>query len=292
MINVATTLQASDGHAELYIRQFEPVRSSQERTLVIVHGAGEHGGRYLHLAERAVREGWSVIAGDLRGHGRSGGLPAHVRSLDDYLGDLDRIWSHFRLDPGSTAVFAHSLGGLVAIRYAQTRPGRMRAMVLSAPLLGLRVPVRALTRTLGRLCLLMAPTARFNTTVRLSQITRSDDVLARRESDPLVCRSVTASWYFGVLKGLRAAHKEAARFTVPLLILQGDADQIVCLGRTRNWLSRVSSTDATLRMLPEHLHEVIHEPGWEQLIADTLQWLDRRLAAPADPSAIITSRVA
>src|SRR5690606_19831449 len=115
------------------------------------------GGRYIHFIQRVVGSGWQVIAADLRGHGRSGGLPTHLDSFEQYLDDLDLIWSHFGLTAESTATFAHSMGGLVAVRYLQTRPERMQALVLSAPLLALRVRVRLFKRAIGKVCHLVAP---------------------------------------------------------------------------------------------------------------------------------------
>jgi lysophospholipase len=142
LIKSAITLQSSDGDVELFVRRFEPVRRGNGRTLVIVHGAGEHAGRYGHFIRHVADAGWGVIAGDLRGHGRSGGVPTHLDHFDQYLADLDLIWDHYRLQAESTAVFGHSMGGLIGVRFCQTRPGRTSALVLSAPLLGLKVRVR------------------------------------------------------------------------------------------------------------------------------------------------------
>ncbi len=278
LINEASTLRTLDKTADVFLRKFEPVRGDNGQTLVIIHGAGEHGGRYLHFVEHAVDEGWRVIAGDLRGHGRSGGVPTHLDNFEQYLEDLDLIWRHFGLEPQTTAVFAHSMGGLVAVRFAQTRRNRMSALALSAPLLGLRVQVKALKRAVGKLCSVVRPTTRFRTHVKVSHITRNDDVLASREQDPWIKRSVTAGWYFQVQQAVTAAHLEAANFDIPLLFLQGDADEVVNHEMANDWLDQISSTDYTLRVLPDHFHEIINEPGWERTATETLDWLSARMS--------------
>jgi len=276
LIRSAVTLPTRDAKADLYVRRFDPVRNDLGRTLVIVHGAGEHGGRYEHFIRPVVEAGWTVIAADLRGHGRSGGIPTHLDSFEQYLEDLDRLWDHFALQPTSTATFAHSMGGLIAVRFQQTRPDRMRALVLSAPLLALRVRVRLFKRAIGKVCQLVAPATRFQTVVRTSDITRSAAVRAGRARDPLIRRSVTAGWYYSVRRALLNSLREADQFTLPLLLLQGDQDQVVDPDWPAEWIERVASTDCTLRLLPGHFHEIINEPGWEQITAEMLDWLDSR----------------
>jgi alpha-beta hydrolase superfamily lysophospholipase len=290
VIRSALTLPTADGKAELYIRRYDPVRNDSGRTLVLIHGAGEYGGRYEHFISRVASAGWSVIAGDLRGHGRSGGIPTHLDSFDQYLNDLDLIWSHFQLVADSTSVFAHSMGGLVAVRFAQTRQNRMRALVLSAPLLALKVRVRLFKRAFGRLCHMVAPTTRFQTVVKTSDITRNLLARASRATDPLMRRSITAGWYFSVRRALLQSLREADRFTLPLLLLQGEADQIVDPHWPAQWIQRIASSDCTLRMLPGQYHEVLHEPEWEQITGELLQWLEQRFSPAGErPAAPATS---
>ncbi len=277
MLRMVTRLKTTDGIAELFVRRFAPSSRPAPRTLVIVHGAGEHGGRYSHFVSHAIAQGWAVIVGDLRGHGRSGGIPTHIDHFDQYLADLDLLWQHFELRAASTAVFAHSMGGLAAVRYAQTRPEAMSALVLSAPLLALKVRVRLLKRAVGRVCSVVAPRTRFRTTVQAHQITRSVEALARRADDPLMRRSVTARWFFRVQSAVVTAHRDAARLGVPVMLLQGEADEVVDPLAAESWMAGIGSTDRTIRMLPDHLHELIHEPEWESTAADILQWLDERL---------------
>jgi len=276
LIKSALTLPTSDGKADLFVRRYNPTRHDNGRTLVLIHGAGEYGGRYIHFIQRVVGSGWQVIAADLRGHGRSGGLPTHLDSFEQYLDDLDLIWSHFGLTAESTATFAHSMGGLVAVRYLQTRPERMQALVLSAPLLALRVRVRLFKRAIGKVCHLVAPGTRFQTVVRSSDITRNATTRAGRARDPLMRRSVTAGWYYSVRRALLEALRDAERITLPLLLLQGDEDQIVDPNWPAEWITRISSSDSTLRMLPGHYHELVNEPGWERIADDVLDWLDQR----------------
>ncbi|MCA9053744.1 MAG: alpha/beta fold hydrolase [Planctomycetaceae bacterium] len=269
-------LASTDG-IPLFVRIHRPLLHSARRNLMIVHGAGQHGGRYLQLAEAAVGQGWTVVACDLRGHGRSGGVPTHLDHFDQYLTDLDSLISALALDVGRTAFFGHSLGGLVCTRYLQSRETQAPALALSSPLLALKLRVSQMKLAAGKLCALIAPRTRFRTQVREAQLTTNGSALARRRTDPLTRRSVTAGWYFQVLDAVCDAWEQADRLTLPLLMLQGDADQIVDPDAPYRWLPRVPSADKTLQVLPNQLHELLHEPGWERTVDEILAWIDRRV---------------
>ncbi len=279
----STTIGA-DG--PLFVRRYLPTEGNATRHLVVVHGAGEHSGRYEHFIGQAVASGWSVVAGDLRGHGRSSGVPTHLDDFEHYLCDLDAIWQHYALRPETTALFGHSLGGLVAARYAQSRPQNLAALVLSSPLLGFGIRVPRLKSTLGRVCLLVAPRTRFRTTIRPEQVTRNEQARLIRELDPLSNRTVTAGWYFRVLDALCDAWSDAPRLQTPLLLLQGDADRIVNAEAPLRWFPAAGAEDKSLWLIPGHLHELLNEPGWEETSRRILDWLGHRLPAEvAEPGA-------
>ena len=276
---------ALDPHGSLFVRCREPRFGACHGTLVLVHGAGEHSGRYEHFFRRAIARRWRVIAADLRGHGQSSGVPTHLDRFDQYLDDLDLLWEQFELAQDTTAILGHSMGGLVSTRFAQTRPDRLSAIVLSSPLLafGMRVPL--LKQTLGRICLLVKPQVRFRTCVPVEQITRSEAVRIERAQDPLANRTVTAGWYFRVLDALYDAWCDAANLTAPLLLLQGEADQVVNAEAPLRWFPLVGSHDRTLRLLSGQLHELLNEPEWEQTADVILDWLDARRPSLCRPAA-------
>ena len=268
-------LTTSDG-LPLLVRQTSCAGATPLRTLVVVHGAGEHSQRYDHWARLLAQHQWRVVSLDHRGCGLSGGLPGHVDRFDQYLSDLDQVWHELALDPERTIMFGHSLGGLISVRYAQTRPHAMRGLVLSGPLLALQVKVPVWKRTLARLCSILAPRTRFQTTIRTDQLTRDPAARKVRENDPLRCRSVTANWYFQVLDAMVAAWDDASRLTLPILLLQGDSDEIVNPEAATRWWLALPARDKTLRLLSGHLHELLSEPDWSHTAAGILAWLDVR----------------
>ena len=249
----------------------------KRRTLLIVHGTSEHGGRYRHVAQEAVNCGWEVIVPDLRGHGKSGGTPVHVDNFQQYLLDLDTLFQYFELNPDRTAIMGHSFGGLISARFAETRPTRMSALVLLSPLLRLQVKVSRLKQLLGQLLIRVAPRTRFRSTVPVAHTTRNQRVLRHRIKDRWIHRSVTASWFFEMKSALDRVWDDAQEVIVPLLTLQAGDDRIVEPSAAAPWVARTGSADRTFRLLDDHYHELLNEPDWHGTLDQILGWLEGRM---------------
>lgn len=251
--------------------------ASGPRTVILIHGGFEHGERYEHLARWMAERGWNVVLPDLRGHGRSEGVPMHVRNFGDYVRDLEAIRTELRLPSETTAVFGHSMGALISLRHSQLLPGRVAALVLACPLLAVRVPVSPFKTVLGRAVSYIAPKTRFRSPLNPGDATRNQEVIESRLRDPLFHRSVTASWYFSMKSALRTVWEDADKIGQPLLVLQAGEDRIVDPVAAESWLKGVGSADTTYRFFPNHFHELHHEPDWEDTAASILNWLDERI---------------
>lgn len=277
MPHVEHVIQAHDG-IELISRRFEPVDPCADgRSLVIVHGASEHGRRYDHVARLFADRGWTVIVGDNRGHGLSGGNPMHVRKFEDYLRDLDAVWKHHQLDPARTALLGHSFGSLISARFAETRPEKLSALVLMAPLLRLKVHVIPLVVAWGKLVSLLLPSIRFETRVEANDTTRDEVTLMARQADPLIHRSVTCGWFFQMKAALKDVWDDVSTLHMPVLVAQGGADRIVDPQVAGPWLEKVPSTDKELKWFPEHYHELHNEPDWLDVMNRVAEWLEERV---------------
>jgi lysophospholipase len=279
-----TFLKADDGH-RLFVRHYQPLARRDGRTLMVAHGAAEHGQRYERVARWFARCGWDVVVTDHRGHGRSDGVPVHVRRFDRYVQDQVRVQDHLGLRAERTALLGHSMGGLVAIRFAQTYPERVSALVLTSPLLGMRVPIPSRTRALGRVLSWVAPQARFQSPVRHEDVTSCPQAVASRLRDALIHRTVTAGWFFATQSAMRAAWTDAPRTAVPLLVLQAGDERVVDPDATQQWLAQTVAADKTFRRLPGRLHEVLSEPDWEHTAEFIAGWLEARCSTAGRPTA-------
>jgi len=246
--------------------------------VAILHGYGEHGGRYDAFARWLNDNGWSVVACDLRGHGRSPGRRGHIRRFADYLGDAAALYQCAQDQADGKPVFflGHSLGGLVATRYAQTQAEGLAGLILSAPFLGAELAIPRWKAAISRILSRGWPSFSSPNGLLGAMVSRDPDVVTEYETDPLMHKRVTARWFTEVLNAQRTALNEAPRLQPPLLVLHGDADPIARVAVTRHFFASVGSPDRTLTIYGGFLHEVLNEIGKERAWEDIAAWLDAR----------------
>ena len=271
---------------ELFVRSYWPDQPDPGRVLYWVHGLGEHGGRHVHVAQLLAENGWRMIVADLRGHGRSGGVPTYVKSFDDYANDIAMVWEQLGLNDVSPVLLGHSMGGLVAVRTVQTGSVQPSALVLSSPLLGLKLRVNPVTVMLGRVLVRFYPTVRFSNGIDPANMTRDSEFAALRRGDTLINKTVTAGWFLAMQKALLAAKRDASIVSLPVLALQGDNDRTTDPVALADWWDRIRSTEKELIVFPNHVHELFFEPDWRDTTLQMLNWLEeqrnRRFATACD----------
>ena len=243
-------------------------------TVVIAHGINEHGGRYAHVAERLVRDGWLVAAIDHRGHGMSGGRRAAVERFDDWVADLDTyIRSVLVAAPRPLFLLGHSLGGLIAAVYALDHQDALDGLILSSPSV---MPPRGVSPTTVRAGRLLSRVAA-NLPVaalRLDAVSRDPAVVQAYRDDPLVhlgrVRARTAS---EILDAIEAVQHDIGSLRLPLLCVQGTIDLLVDPGAA-SWVdAHAGSEDHTLHVYEGLYHEVFNEPEREAVLDDVAAWL-------------------
>jgi alpha-beta hydrolase superfamily lysophospholipase len=244
--------------------------------VVVVHGIHEHSGRYATLAGDLNRRGYAVYAMDLRGHGRSDGQRAMIRSFDACLDDLEVLLERVAArQPGRPLfLFGHSMGGAIVALLGIMRPPQVHGLILSAPAVQIAGSVFPVLRRLASFVSMVLPTLRL---VRMGCrfISRDPAVVEAFRNDPLVFHG-----RFPVRTGaeiLRAAKRiqtDARRLTLPLLVLHGTGDFVTDPKGSRLLVARAGSADKTLRLYTGLYHEVLSEPEREHVVADLVAWLD------------------
>lgn len=245
--------------------------------IVLVHGFGEHRGRYRLLVEDLLAVGYECDLFDLRGHGESGGTRGHVGHFDDYLDDLQSfLTDSWRPAAGGSVLFAHSLGGLIALEFVLKRWTPFTAMVLSSPFLAPALDLPRFLEASVQVVSRVLPNLRMDAPVDASTLSRDAQVVEQYRSDPQIVRSLTMSWAAATARAQDEVYRRAAEVTLPALFLIGDGDRVAEPKRTREVFERLGSADKQLVEYPGFLHEVLNEPERRRVVADLTGWLDER----------------
>lgn len=288
-------LASRDGLA-LPTRAWLPDDPAAERAaLVLVHGLGEHVGRYGALAARLAAEGYAVHGYDQRGHGRAEGPRAQVDRFDQLVDDLGDVAARVRAaHPGRPlVVFGHSLGGVVALRAVQAGAVAPDALVLSSPALNVGGGVPGWLQAL--LTRLAGPFPDLPTRpVDVTALSRDPAVVAAYRDDPAVfhgpvkARMATELVRAGALALADARAAADATPSVdalagnghpraPVLIVHGRGDRIADPGASAELHRAMAGRDATLELYDDGPHELFNDPLRERVLGDVLGWLDRRV---------------
>jgi alpha-beta hydrolase superfamily lysophospholipase len=271
---------ATTNGLRLYLRRRE-VENARANVL-IVHGFGEHSGRYGALTERLVKAGYSVTAYDHRGHGQSEGLPGHIEKFSEYEEDLDRVVGIVRSGATTRRLFiiGHSMGGLVALRYAaqlgSESPRGITGTVISAPLIAVAAPVPQHKLMIGRVAAKVAPRMRLDNEIDPSVLSRDPEVGRAYAADPLVNRKVSARWFSEAVHAMAEVVDWAPRIAAPLLLMHGTNDRLASCDASVQLFDRIGSRDKQLAVYPGYYHELFNEPEKDELYDKVVDWLDQR----------------
>ena len=270
---------AGAGGVEIFRRVWLP-DGDPTAVVAIAHGAGEHSGRYAHVAGRLNAEGYAVYAVDHRGHGRSQGPRALIDRIDNAVADLDKLIVLAReRHPGVPLILlGHSMGGTVAVSYALAHQDRLSGLILSGPLAATD-PVPAPTRLAATALSKVAPRAPA-IAVDSSLVSRDPAVVDDYRSDPLVHHGkLPVRTVAELAAAIEAFPDRVGAITVPTLILYGTDDGL-CPPRGSEMLAqRIGSTEITARSYAGLYHEILNEPEREQVLDDICAWLAARVGA-------------
>ena len=256
------THPASDG-AGLFVR--------------IIHGLGEHSGRYTHVMQRLSGAGFRVLAWDLRGHGHSDGRRGDVRNYSILIDDLRQIWS--LVSPGPRFLYGHSLGGQIALNFASRDHPDIAGLVITSPWLRLSFAPSRARLLVASVAARIWPTFSQNTTLVSSMLSRDLDFLKTLPDLHLVHHRLSARMYHALTAGARRAARDAAQLSCPILLLHGASDPVTSPSATEELYRSLGSADKSLIIVPQALHEIHNDLCRDTVLSHIVAWLDAR--APA-----------
>ena len=269
MMTVETAV-TSDGLEQL--RRRWPV-DEPAAAILLIHGIGEHSGRYQHVGQFFAGQGYDVASFDNRGFGRSGGERGHVDSFDQFLDDIEERLAERRSLGVPVVLFGHSLGGLMAADYLVGDRPQPDLAVLSSPALAAEVPrwQRVAAPVLGRL----RPRMFFPSEIDGDGLSRDPEVGVAYAADPLLVAGGTAGLGHETFQAMARVNERLARLRIPTYVLHGDADPVVPVMASEP-LGHLDGV--TRRVWPGLLHECLNEPEQNEVMGEIDRWLAARLA--------------
>lgn len=275
-------MRTADG-IDLFVRDWPLAPGVGRRgAALIIHGLGEHSGRYEHVAAALNEVGIAVRSYDHRGFGQSGGPRAVVPIDTAYLDDAKLVFDAFAAearassDGGWPFLIGHSMGGAIAARAVTGRWITPRGLVLSSPGLKLRLP--ALTQWLVRIAASFVPSYARAHGLPLDKISHDPQVLADVKADAYCHDLTTPRLVSFLIEAGRQARRDAPRLEVPTLLLVAGDDQLVDPEGAREFANAMPSGRVTLHWYASLYHEVFNErePERAQVLGDLREWIAKQ----------------
>ena len=247
------------------------------KNILLVHGLAEHVGRYTHVAERLVRDGYRVTFVELRGHGASGGRRGHVERWRRYGEDLRAAAATIG---APFALVAHSMGGLVSLdAAAEPFSPPLLGIALSNPLVRPAIVAPPLKVKAARVLSRIWPWLPLKNEIDTRLISRDAAVVRAYEADPLVYGTISPRWGMEMLAASERVSGQGGAPRPPLYLMISDADQICDHHASAAVAERWGGPKQVVRYKGLY-HELFNEPEKEEVFTGLSAWLGQ-LAWPA-----------
>lgn len=247
--------------------------------IIITHGHGEHSESYHRLIDGLYGSGWNFIAWDWRGHGRSEGKRGYAGHFSHYVGDYQKFLellsrqSAYRQLPWVT--LGHSMGGLIQTNELLQNKMNLpiRAQILSAPLLGMRVEVPLLKDVAALAAFHVYPKLTLWNELYPHQFTRDTEVLKEYEKDPLRHDRMSPGVYIGFLQAFEFVHKHAGSLRLPTLLQLAGQDSVVSNTDSERFFEALGSPLKKKILYPESFHEIYNDLDREKSFQDIIDFI-------------------
>lgn len=265
------------GDMVLYGQSWQP-NDPARGVLALVHGLGEHSGRYQHLINTLLPRGFAVYGFDLRGHGRSPGRRGYINTWSEFREDVRAFVQMVTREEPERPLFlmGHSMGGLIVLEYTFRHPDGLRGIIASAP--GLDTGgISPIALLLGRILSRIWPTFTVNTGLDVTGISRDPAVVQAYQADPLVHNKGTARLGVEGPTAIAWTNAHAAELRLPVLILHGSADRLTNPQISRAFFDKLTYPDKTYIAYEGGYHEGHNDIHYEQVMTDLTNWLEAHL---------------
>jgi alpha-beta hydrolase superfamily lysophospholipase len=257
-------------------------KESPHAAICLVHGIGEHSGRYDAWARRFCARGYVVYAVDLRGHGLSEGKRGHVHQFHDFMYDIDALVkrSHREQERLPVFIYGHSMGGTLVLNFLIQKRQDFKGAVVSAPWLKLVKPPHPGIRKMGKALGKVFPRLTLRTGIDSAQLT--SDVRQQEESDQdeLMHGKISLRLFNEIDRVSAEVLEESDQIDIPVFLAHGDDDELTDSGITRQFAQAIGPK-ALFYSVKGARHEIHREPGADELFDQLVQWMEDNIKGVA-----------
>jgi alpha-beta hydrolase superfamily lysophospholipase len=276
------TLPSADG-TPLFWQAWEV--EAPKATFAVVHGLGEHCGRYERFATAMAGRGFSTFAVDLRGMGRSPGARGYIDRWSEWLQDAAALVAMVEEQGGAAEVIplGHSLGGVVLLSAVIRQAVKARRFAVSNPALRLRVKVPGWKLSVGRMTSSLVPRLTLSSGVDPGVLSRDPAVVEAYRSDPLVHDKTSSRLFSEWMAACEEVYARAAEIRTPFLLILSQGDHLVDADGSHRLVQLAGDAPATVREYPDRYHEPFNDLGADQVFDDLAAWAAEAPVAPGPP---------
>jgi alpha-beta hydrolase superfamily lysophospholipase len=276
MQQIEFSWKTNDG-LNIYAKEWKP-DGNVKGVVALVHGLGEHIGRYDHVAEAFGKAGYAMVGFDQRGHGKSDGIRGY-ESYDNAMEDITRNIQNARdRYPGIPVfLYGHSLGGNLVLYYALTQKPELKGVIATSPGLATAEPLAPALLFVTKLLYRLAPSAKIKNGLDLAGLSHDPQVAEKYVADPLVHSFISPRLALDMLNAGNYCVEHASEFPLPLLLMQGTADRLVSPKRTKDFAIAAPLSKITYKEWEGFFHEMHNEPQKADVINTMIGWMDQEI---------------
>lgn len=261
---------------QLFGQSWQPDDVQSRAVICLVHGLGEHSGRYNYVADQITQAGYTLLSFDLRGHGQSQGPRGHTPSYEALLNDINFFLNE--VDKNFTELphflYGHSLGGNLVLNYILRRQSPLKGVIATDPWLRLAFEPPRVKVILAQITNYLWPSFSQKNGLDTKVLSRDPEIVLTCENDPLVHGNISARMFISIYQSGRWALEHASEFPLPLLLMHGGDDKITSLEASREFASKVTEK-CTFRIWDGLYHEIHNEPEKQAVFAFLISWLNK-----------------
>ena len=279
-LDITMNTNTNEEEVTFYMQGWEPEGTSKA-IVCLIHGIGEHTGRYAHVGKALNEAGYALYGFDLRGHGQTPGPRGYIPSFDVVMQDIHQFIEFQKQEHPGLPVFlyGHSLGGILVLAYVIQHGDGLNGVIASAPGMHNAIQEQKLKLILVKLLGTLVPKLTLASGLDVNGLSRDPKVAEAYTHDPLVHDRMSVALGVIGLAAIDVCFAGAKEFKSPLLIVHGTADWLAYTSGSEKFLKLAGemNKDITLKLWDGMYHELHNEPEQAEVFKVMIEWLDKHL---------------